>query len=179
MRTARRGTARRLSMARGRRHRARCRTQYRGGQQHPLHRWFDPAHLAHQSGARRSEPEARHRCADGAWRSLPYLYRRRRHHVRCGANRRAHQRQNRHRDRAENDRQRSAAARECGDVRLRNRACRRRRDHRIADGGRPHHQQVVPDDLDGPEIGVARARHVQVSRRHAGGDSRGISRREV
>ena len=47
----------------------------------------------------------------------------------------------------------------------------------IADGRRAHHRALVPGGHDGPQIRLARAQDVQIRRRDAGGDSRGIFRR--
>ena len=116
---------------------------------------------------------------DDARRPLPGLHRRRRHDLRRLQDRRAHARTNRRGDRAENDRQRPAAARERADFRFRDRARRRHHHRRIADGGRAHHRALVPGDLDGPQIGLARARHVQVGRRDAGGDPGGVPGRRA
>jgi len=44
----------------------------------------------------------------------------------------------------------------------------RRDDRRVADGGCAHHRPLVSGDFDGPQVGLARAQHVQIGRRHAG-----------
>ena len=116
----------------------------------PFHRRLDSAHLAHQSRARRSRARARGPRIDQTRRPLPALYRRRRHHLRRGQDRRGQPRTDRRGDRTQDYRQRPAAARQRAHLRLRDRPRRGHRDHRVADGRRAHHRPLVPGDLDGP-----------------------------
>ena len=107
-------------------------------------------------------------------RSLSRLYRRRRYDVRCGQDCRTNPRTHRRRDRSEDDRQRSSAAGQRADVRLRNRAFGRRRNSRKSHGGRAHDGALVRRRQHGPKVGFAGAGHVQGGRRNARRFARGV-----
>ena len=141
---------------------------------YPLQRRLDAGHLAGQSNQRSRSHGQRARRLSQARHRRPGFDRRRRYGVFREPGLQERGGHDPRRPRAQDDRQRFAAARLDADVRLRYGPAARRRAGPQPRRGRPHHVALVHHHQHGPGGGPSRARHRQGVGQHAHDHPRGI-----